>query len=134
MVMILLEKPKHLPEVELANHIECVPGGDVSACEHRDSASEWVFGLHLEVAPQVHHRLICLGVFLQPDHHQFGAFINVLLGFQDVGEGVYMTDNPSSFAMGPIVGLGEGTELSTSSVMYLMGRVHGRSLDTLCAC
>lgn len=45
-----------------------------------------------------------------------------------------MADNPSSFAMGPIIGLGESTELSTSSVMYLMGRVHGRSLDTLCAC
>lgn len=45
-----------------------------------------------------------------------------------------MADDPSSFAMDLVVGLGEGTELSTSSVMYLMGRAHGKSLYTLYAC
>lgn len=89
------------------------------ACGYTAAALEMVYRSHLEVVSQVNYRLVCLSAFFQPEHHQLGAFVNILLGFQDVRQRVHVADDSSSFAVGLVVGLGEGAKLSVQSVTCL---------------
>jgi hypothetical protein len=61
---------------------------------------------------QIHYRFFSLSALFEPEHHQAGAFVNVPLGFQEVSQRIHMADDPSSFAMGLVIGLSEGTKLS----------------------